>query len=95
MKITVNEVEYVAKLARLKLSDQEKVLFTQQLDNILQYMDKLNELDTKDIPPTSHVLPLENVMREDEVRPSYSPEELLANAPDREDTFFAVPKVIE
>lgn len=95
MKITVNEVEYVAKLARLKLSDQEKVLFTQQLDNILQYMDKLNELDTKDIPPTSHVLPLENVMREDEVRPSYPPEELLANAPDREDTFFAVPKVIE
>jgi len=95
VKITVNEVEYVAKLARLKLSDQEKVLFTQQLDNILQYMDKLNELDTKDIPPTSHVLPLENVMREDEVRPSYPPEELLANAPDREDTFFAVPKVIE
>ena len=95
MKITINEVEYVAKLARLKLSDEEKTLFTQQLDSILLYIDKLNELDTANIPPTSHVLPLENVMRADEVKPSYPPEEVLAIAPEREDTFFAVPRVIE
>lgn len=95
MKITINEVEYVAKLARLKLSDEEKTLFTQQLDSILLYIDKLNELDTANIPPTSHVLPLENVMRADEVKPSYPPDEVLAIAPEREDTFFAVPRVIE
>jgi len=95
VKITINEVEYVAKLARLKLSDEEKTLFTQQLDSILLYIDKLNELDTANIPPTSHVLPLENVMRADEVKPSYPPEEVLAIAPEREDTFFAVPRVIE
>ncbi|MEW6378976.1 MAG: Asp-tRNA(Asn)/Glu-tRNA(Gln) amidotransferase subunit GatC [bacterium] len=95
MKISVQEVEYVAKLARLKLSNQEKALFTQQLDSILLYMDKLNELDTGDVPPTSHVLPLHNVMREDEVQPSSAPEDILANAPEREDTFFAVPRVIE
>jgi aspartyl-tRNA(Asn)/glutamyl-tRNA(Gln) amidotransferase subunit C len=95
VKITINEVEYVAKLARLKLSDEEKTLFTQQLDSILLYIDKLNELDTANIPPTSHVLPLENVMRADEVKPSYPPDEVLAIAPEREDTFFAVPRVIE
>ena len=95
MKITINEVEYVAKLARLKLSDEEKTLFTQQLDSILLYIDKLNELDTADVPPTSHVLALENVMRDDEVKPSYPPEEVLAIAPEREDSFFAVPRVIE
>jgi len=95
VKITINEVEYVAKLARLKLSDEEKTLFTQQLDSILLYIDKLNELDTADVPPTSHVLALENVMRDDEVKPSYPPEEVLAIAPEREDSFFAVPRVIE
>jgi aspartyl-tRNA(Asn)/glutamyl-tRNA(Gln) amidotransferase subunit C len=95
VKITINEVEYVAKLARLRLSDEEKSLFTQQLDSILLYIDKLNELDTANIPPTSHVLPLENVMRDDEVKPSYPPEEILAIAPEREDAFFSVPRVIE
>ena len=95
MKITIDEVEYVAKLARLKLSDEDKVLFTQQLDSILLYIDKLNELDTTNVPPTSHVLQLENVMREDEVKPSYPAEDVLAIAPERENSFFAVPRVIE
>ncbi|MEW5801486.1 MAG: Asp-tRNA(Asn)/Glu-tRNA(Gln) amidotransferase subunit GatC [bacterium] len=95
MKITIDEVEYVAKLARLKLSDEEKGLFTQQLDSILLYMDKLNELDTTNVPPTSHVLPLENVMREDEMQPSYPTEKVLAAAPERDNDFFAVPRVIE
>lgn len=95
MKITIKEVEYVAKLARLKLSDEEKTLFTQQLDSILLYIDKLNELDTTNVLPTSHILPLENVMREDQMRPSYPPEEVLSIAPESENSFFAVPRVIE
>jgi aspartyl-tRNA(Asn)/glutamyl-tRNA(Gln) amidotransferase subunit C len=95
MKITTKEVEYVAKLARLKLTEQEKDLFTQQLDSILDYMGKLNELDTEKVPPTSHVLPLKNVMREDEVKDSHLQEELLSNAPERDDNFFSVPKIID
>ena len=95
MKISNKEVEYVAKLARLKLTEQEKELFTQQLDSILDYMGKLNELDTEKVPPTSHVLPLKNVMREDEVKDSHLQKEMLSNAPERDDNFFSVPKIIE
>lgn len=95
MKITGKDVEYVAKLARLKLTDEEKELFTRQLDQIIGYMDKLNELDTKDVPPTFHVLPLKNVMREDVAKDSHLQEEMLKNAPEREGDFYAVPKVIE
>ena len=95
MKITAKEVEYVAKLARLKLTDQEKELFTNQLDSILEYMEKLTELDTENVPPTSHVLPLKNVMRQDESRDSHLQEEMLSNAPERDDNFFSVPRIIE
>lgn len=95
MKITRDQVEYVAKLARLELTEEEKETFTQQFDNILSYMDKLNQLDTEGIEPTSHVLPLYNVFREDEVRPSLPRDEALANAPDHKDGFFRVPRVIE
>jgi len=94
MKITANEVKYVAKLARLKLTEQEKELFTQQLDSILDYMEKLNELDTEKVPPTFHVLPLKNVMREDEVKDDHLQKEMLSNAPERDDNFFSVPKII-
>jgi aspartyl-tRNA(Asn)/glutamyl-tRNA(Gln) amidotransferase subunit C len=94
-KITKKEVEHVARLARLELSEDEKETMTRQLDSILGYMDKLNELDTSHVEPTSHVIPMVNVMREDEVRPSLSPEDALANAPDREDAFFRVPRIIE
>ncbi len=65
------------------------------MDSILSYMDKLNQLDTTDIDPTSHVLPIKNVFRKDEVRPSLSLEEALSNAPDRKNGFFRVPRVIE
>ena len=95
MKISTKEVEYVAKLARLQLNDQEKEVFTQQLDSILEYMEKLNELDTENVSPTFHVLPLNNVMREDEVKDSQLQKDMLANAPERDDNFFVVPKVIE
>ncbi|HEA47149.1 MAG TPA: Asp-tRNA(Asn)/Glu-tRNA(Gln) amidotransferase subunit GatC [bacterium] len=94
-KITKKDVEYVAKLARLKLSEKEKEKFTKQLDQILKYVDKLNELDTKKVKPTSHVLPLKNVFREDKIKKSLEVEKTLENAPEKARGFFKVPKVIE
>lgn len=92
MKISV---EHIARLARLKMSEQEKELFGSQLENILDHIEKLNELDTKDIKPTSHVLSLSNVMREDTPGESLSKEDALMNAPDHTDKFYRVPKIIE
>ncbi|CAH0122571.1 MULTISPECIES: Asp-tRNA(Asn)/Glu-tRNA(Gln) amidotransferase subunit GatC [unclassified Paenibacillus] len=95
MSIAVQDVEHVAKLARLDLSEEEKTKFTEQLNAILKYAEKLNELDTDDVAPTSHVLPIANVMREDEVRPSLPIEKVLLNAPDEEDGQIKVPAVLE
>jgi aspartyl-tRNA(Asn)/glutamyl-tRNA(Gln) amidotransferase subunit C len=95
MKISKEEIEHIAVLARLSLPEEEKELFGSQLSNILDYMEKLNELDTKGIEPTSHVLPLSNVMRDDAPRPSIPKEEALTNAPDHTEKFFRVPKIIE
>jgi aspartyl-tRNA(Asn)/glutamyl-tRNA(Gln) amidotransferase subunit C len=94
-RITLAEVEHVARLARLELSAAEKERMRSQLDVILAYVAKLNEVDTRDVPPTSHVLPLVNVMREDEVRPSYPADAMLANAPEAEGELFRVPKILE
>jgi aspartyl-tRNA(Asn)/glutamyl-tRNA(Gln) amidotransferase subunit C len=94
-RITRKEVEHVARLARLELTEEEKDVMTRQLDGILAYVDKLNELDTSRVEPTSHVIPMMNVMRDDVPRPSLGPDEALANAPDREDAFFRVPRIIE
>ncbi|RKY03090.1 Asp-tRNA(Asn)/Glu-tRNA(Gln) amidotransferase subunit GatB [Candidatus Poribacteria bacterium] len=93
-KITIEEVEAVANLARLEFSEEEKKQFTSQLERILNYIDKLNELDTSDVEPTSHVLPIKNVFRDDVPKPSYPREEMLKNAPDPVEGYFAVPKVI-
>ncbi len=95
MKITRAEVEHVALLARLDLDEQEIDTFTGQMDAILAYVDKLNELETSAIIPTSHAVPMENAFREDDVRPSIGIEKALANAPARVESFFRVPKVIE
>ncbi len=95
MKITKKEVEHVAKLARIALKDEEADQLTRQLSDILTYVEKLNELDTKDVEPTSHVLPVRNVLRDDEVRGSIDRGKALVNAPDRTEEFFRVPKVIE
>lgn len=95
MKITRSDVEHVATLARLELAEDEKDRFTGQLDAILAYVEKLNELNTDGIIPTSHAVPVENAFREDEVRPSIGVENALANAPDRVEGFFRVPRVIE
>lgn len=94
MKISLDEVSHIALLARLSLTQEEKERFSIQLSNILSYMEKLNELDTSNIAPTSHVLPLKNVFREDRIEPSSS-EDALKNAPDRMDNFFRVPRIIE
>ena len=97
MKISRQDVDYVAKLARLELSEQEKERYAGQLESILGYIDKLNALDTKDVPPTSHAMNLKNIWREDELKPCLEStrEAILANAPEREDDFFKVKKVIE
>ena len=89
------DVEHVARLARLALSDGEKARMREQLAKILQYIDKLEELDVTGVEPTSHAVPLLNVMRDDEVVPSRPREEMLANAPDRAGELFRVPRIIE
>ena len=95
MKITVEEVERVAALARLRLTVEEKSQLTQQLDDILEYMDKLNQIDTTQVEPFTQALDTANPLREDTVTNQPNPEALLANAPDRDGTFFKVPKIIE
>ncbi|MGB2698338.1 MAG: Asp-tRNA(Asn)/Glu-tRNA(Gln) amidotransferase subunit GatC [Candidatus Zixiibacteriota bacterium] len=92
MPITLKDVEYVAKLARLKLSEKEKKKFQKELDKIIRYIDQLNQVDTENVPPTSHVIPMQNVLREDEIKPSLTQKEALANAPDKKDGYFRVPR---
>lgn len=94
MKITVKDVEHIAKLAKLTLSDGEKEAYTQQMSDILQYMEKLNELDTSDVEPLSHVMEVTNAFRGDEPKESLPQEEALKNAPKSDGEFFVVPKVI-
>lgn len=95
MKITIADVESVARLARLELTLGEKELFAGQMGAILGYVEKLREVDTEGVMPTSHAVPMENAFREDVVQPSIGLERALANAPERSGSFFAVPKVIE
>lgn len=94
MPVTVNDVEHVAALAHLRFTEAEKKKLTHQLNEILAYMEKLNEIDTTDVKPLSHVIELHNVYREDKARPSSPQEEMLRNAPDKTQKFFKVPKVI-
>ena len=95
MKITKAEVEHVARLARLALSEQEIDTFTGQMDAILAYVEKLNELDTDGITATAHAVPMENAFRDDAVHAPLGVENALSNAPARIEGFFRVPKVIE
>lgn len=89
------DVAHVARLARLALSDGEKARMREQLAKILQYIDKLKELDVEGVEPTSHAVPLVSVMRADEGTPSLPRDEMLANAPDRAGDLFRVPRIIE
>jgi aspartyl-tRNA(Asn)/glutamyl-tRNA(Gln) amidotransferase subunit C len=95
MKLTREEVQRVATLARLRLTADEEAHLTEQLDKILQYMDKLNQLDTSRIEPLAHVIDVVNAFREDQVTNRPNPDALLANAPAKDQTFFQVPKIIE
>jgi aspartyl-tRNA(Asn)/glutamyl-tRNA(Gln) amidotransferase subunit C len=93
--ISREDVEHVARLARLALDGAELERMREQLDGILAYIDTLRALDTAGVEPTSHAVPLVNVMREDERRRCLSQDDALANAPDRHDAFFRVPRIIE
>ena len=95
MKITAEEVERVGVLARLRLTAEEQSQLTRQLDAILEYMDQLNRLDTTEAGPFTHASQTANALRNDAVTHQPDPEALLANAPDRDGTFFKVPKIIE
>ena len=95
MKITKEEVEHVALLARLKFNESEIERFTTQMNSILEYMEKLAQLDTTRVEPTFHAVAQTNVSREDTVKPSIPRELSLSNAPDGDRGFFRVPKIIE
>ncbi len=88
-------IEQIAELARLNLKPEERMKLTKDLEAILAYVDQLQEIDTRKIEPTSHVLPLQNVFRKDEAKPTRISEAVLSHAPKREGKFFKVPKVIE
>ncbi|GAV23910.1 Asp-tRNA(Asn)/Glu-tRNA(Gln) amidotransferase subunit GatC [Carboxydothermus pertinax] len=94
MTISIKDVEHVAMLARLELSEEEKEMYTKQLNDILKYAEQLQELDTENVKPTAHVLPIKNVFRDDTVHQHMDPEKALLNAPEREENFFKVPKII-
>jgi aspartyl-tRNA(Asn)/glutamyl-tRNA(Gln) amidotransferase subunit C len=94
MSVTIKDVEHVASLARLSFSEEEKKKLTSQLNEILEYMEQLNQLDTTNVEPLSHVIELSNVFREDELKPTLTREEALRNAPAKTEKFFRVPKVI-
>ncbi|MCP4671889.1 MAG: Asp-tRNA(Asn)/Glu-tRNA(Gln) amidotransferase subunit GatC [Desulfobacula sp.] len=94
MKISKDEVENIAHLARLEIDDSSKEKMADQLTNILQYIDKLKDVDVKGIKPSSGAAFMNNVLREDEPEPSPGPDITLAGAPDRDDDFYIVPKTI-
>ncbi len=95
MPLTPEEVRHNARLARVGLSDDEVARFQSQLSLILDYFQRLQEVDTENVPPTAHTLAMHNVMRDDEPHPSIDKEEVLANAPQREDDHFRVRAILE
>ena len=94
-QIDEGQVRHIAVLSRLKLSDQEVATFSRQLSAILAYVGKLNELDTTDVEPTAHAVPIQNAFRKDEPEEPLSVDEALAGAPQRAGSFFKVPKVLD
>lgn len=94
-RISAEQVKHVAHLARLAVTEEEANRLTQQLDKIITYAEQLNELDTENVEPTSHVLEIKNVMREDKAKPGLPNEEVLKNAPDHQDGQIKVPPIME
>lgn len=95
MALTPEQVKHIATLARVGLSGEDIERFSHQLSEILDYFQRLSQVNTEGVPPTAHTLPLHNVMREDEPAPPYSREEVLANAPLREGDYFRVRAILE
>ncbi|UCH34300.1 MAG: Asp-tRNA(Asn)/Glu-tRNA(Gln) amidotransferase subunit GatC [Armatimonadota bacterium] len=95
MRLSQQEVEHIALLSRLKLTDEERERMTTQLNDIMRFYEQLGELDTTDVEPTSHVIPMSNVLRADEARPSLPVDDVLENAPERAGDSFRVPRVVE
>lgn len=96
MSLTREQVEHVARLAHLSLTAEEAERYREQLSSILGYIEKLQQLDVTDVPPTTHAVEVKTTpLRPDEPRPSLPPDEALANAPQRESTYFLVPRIIE
>jgi len=89
------DVDHIAKLARLGISEQEKILYGEQLSAILKFAENLQIINTENVPPTSHAIPMKNVMREDRAIPCPNPDEIFANAPEAEKQMFKVPRIIE
>jgi aspartyl-tRNA(Asn)/glutamyl-tRNA(Gln) amidotransferase subunit C len=89
------DIEKVARLARLELSKDEKERFQSQMDQILTYMEQLSRVDTTGVEPTSHAIPVHNAFREDETKPSFPREKVMATAPEEEEGYFKVPRIIE
>jgi aspartyl-tRNA(Asn)/glutamyl-tRNA(Gln) amidotransferase subunit C len=94
-KIDIEQVRQVAKLGRLDLSENEIAQFSVELSAILKYVEKINQLDTGKAEPLAHCLPINNCLRADEIRPSLGTEKTLSNAPDKDEQFFIVPKILE
>jgi len=95
LSLTPEQVRHIARLARLGIEDDEVSRFAGQLSEILDYFERLKQVNTEGVPPTAHTLPLHNVFRDDEPAPSMDPEQTLANAPQREDDYFRVRAVLE
>ncbi len=95
MKLSRQQVLHIAELAKLTLTEEETELFAEQLSDILDYAEMLNRIDTEAIPPTAQVLDVRNVTRTDKVRSSLTPDEILANAPQRQDDYFKVKPILE
>lgn len=95
MILSRKDVEHVAHLGRLELSEKEIELFSKQLNQILDYFKKLEELNTENVPPTSHAVPMEMMFREDEAKPSNVTDDALSQAPEQTNNLFLVPKIIE
>ena len=95
MKITREQVEHVANLARLNLTEEEKEQMITDMGVIIEFANRINQIDIDNISPTAHVIPINNVFREDNVNPSYSRDELLSNAPNKENGCYSVPRIVE
>jgi aspartyl-tRNA(Asn)/glutamyl-tRNA(Gln) amidotransferase subunit C len=95
MKLTAEDIESVARLSRLELTEEEKQTLTGHINRLLEHFERLQELDTENVEPTSHVIPVYNVFRKDEPRPSLPVEEVLANGPEVAENCFVVPRVVE